>query len=242
VYDRRYAGKILAFEPSGGLLNAALVMRDRETDSWWSIMTGDAIGGALTGTSLVEIPMSEKTQWGDWKTRYPDTKILSVEGAEHSNRDPYEGYFKSDDGFRDLSSEDNRLRDKASIFAFQFEGVQYAVAHSNIEGGAVFSLGNDKDVFLYREPGSAIFASTVAYVSGRHGKKSRFIEKGGFWHDAVSGDEFSGKTGFASAGKGESARDEGADPTVLARLAGFDTFWYIWSTTHDHVMLLEPSR
>ena len=30
-------------------MDASLVMRDRETDSWWSIMTSDAIGGELDG-------------------------------------------------------------------------------------------------------------------------------------------------------------------------------------------------
>ena len=28
-------------------MKASLIMRDRETDSWWSIVTGDAIGGEL---------------------------------------------------------------------------------------------------------------------------------------------------------------------------------------------------
>ena len=42
----------LNFEASGALLDASLVMRDRETDSWWSIMTSDAIGGDLGVAAL----------------------------------------------------------------------------------------------------------------------------------------------------------------------------------------------
>jgi hypothetical protein len=49
VYDRQYDDGTLTFEASGALKNAALVMRDRETDSWWSVMAGEAIDGEMTG-------------------------------------------------------------------------------------------------------------------------------------------------------------------------------------------------
>ncbi len=80
MYGRRYDGKDLRFEASGGLMHAALVMRDKETDSYWSIMTGDAIAGDLKGTPLEEWPLGEKAQWGDWSARHPDTLVLSVNG------------------------------------------------------------------------------------------------------------------------------------------------------------------
>ncbi len=47
-------------------MEASLVMRDRETDSWWSIMTSTAIGGAMAGADLVELPLGEKTTWRSW--------------------------------------------------------------------------------------------------------------------------------------------------------------------------------
>ncbi len=64
-------------------MKASLVMRDRETDSWWSIMTSSAIGGALQGTELDELPIGEKTTWADWRRRYPATLVLSVDGGQH---------------------------------------------------------------------------------------------------------------------------------------------------------------
>ena len=42
VYARKYGEQLLGFEPSGGLVNGSLVMRDFETDSFWSLMTGEA--------------------------------------------------------------------------------------------------------------------------------------------------------------------------------------------------------
>jgi len=69
VYGRSYGGQDLRFEASGGLMHAALVMRDKETDTYWSIMTGDAIAGDLRGTPLEELPLGEKAQWKDWVAR-----------------------------------------------------------------------------------------------------------------------------------------------------------------------------
>lgn len=236
MYDRRYREKVLAFEASGGLLNAALVMRDRETDSWWSIITGDAIGGELAGTPLKEIPAGEKARWGDWKRRYPDTKVLSVNGREHVGRDAYDDYFTSEKGFQGLSSSDKRLPDKESIYAFQIDRVPYAVPHSVIEGGAVFDV-DGRELFLYREAGVVMRASTFAYVSEIGGEGSRFARVDGKWLDKVTGEVFSKETGFPV--EWTDANNSGEEEKALARLGGFDTFWYIWSTTHQNVTILE---
>jgi hypothetical protein len=231
VYDRRYNGKVLGFEPSGGLMNAALVMRDRETDSWWSIITGDAIGGELNGTALVEIPAGEKIQFGEWKQRYPNTLVLSVEGVEHDPSDPYDKYFKSPMTFRDVQTDDHRLEQKESIYAFQLEGMAYAVPHGAINGGKVFSVSEEKEIFLFRQPDWSHFASTFAYIADRPGGKSRFVNADGKWRDTITGAVLSAKSGFPS---GQS--DEGRN---LQRLGGFDTFWYMWSATHEAVGILQ---
>ena len=237
MYDRRYNGKVLAFEPSGGLLNAALVMRDRPTDSWWSIITGDAIGGELDGTPLKEIAVGEKIKWGEWVRRYPQTKVLSVDGQQHDFRNPYDHYFASSRTFRDNKTPDTRLSQKESIYAFQLDGTAYAVPHSKIEGGAVFRLGNGREIFLHREPGSEIFASTFAYVSEYDGEKSRFVIKNNRWSDERAQTKFSAQTGFPSVWRGEG--EDKPTPATLVRLNGFDTFWYIWSSTHEDVAILD---
>ena len=91
-------------------MDASLIMRDRETDSWWSIMTSDSIGGPLDGADLEELPYSEKATWGEWKAKHPDTVILSVNGVEHELNNPYDNYLESEGTFRDLEISDKRLR------------------------------------------------------------------------------------------------------------------------------------
>lgn len=219
-------------------MNAALVMRDRETDSWWSIITGDAIGGLLDGTPLKEMSVTVKAQWRDWKQRHPDTVVLSVDGKEHDDRDPYGRYFSSEKGFGDLTTRDDRFAAKEPVYAFQFHGTPYAVSHGDITGGAVFSIDEGFDVFFYREPGSSMFASTLAYVSRRRDDSSRFVKKAGNWIDRVSGVELSAQDGLPVNPEWKVDGNVDDDPE-LGRLGGFDTFWYIWSATHEGVVVLE---
>ena len=174
MYGRNYDGKDLRFEASGGLLHAALVMRDKETDSFWSIMTGDSIAGDFKGTRLEELPLGEKAQWQDWVALHPRTLVLSVEGREHVRSNPYDSYFGSDSGFRGLEASDARLGTKDPIYSFHLDGKPYAVPFEAFEEGAVFRVG-EREVFLYRPRGVAIYYSTLAF-QGAAGEFQRQAE------------------------------------------------------------------
>ena len=214
VYGREIDGETLSFEPSGALLDASLVMRDRETDSWWSIMTSDAIGGPLGGTDLRELPVGEKTTWGDWIARHPETLVLSVDGREHVESNPYESYLASDDTFRGMEADfdDDRLPPKEPVYAFWDEGQPHAVAHDVIEGGRVFDLGEGA-VFLHRSEGEPFLASSRAWRL-----------PAGAADGAEPGDLLA---------RLEAGELEGAEP-----VEGFDTFWYTWASVHEETELL----
>ena len=152
MYGREYDGKELNFEASGGLWHSSLVMQDKETDSYWSIMTGESLSGEFKGTELVELPYGAKAQWKDWVAEHPDTLVLSVDGQEHIDRNPYENYFTSEEGFRGSTAEDDRLPTKASIYAFLLDDKPFAVPFSSFENGAAFEVG-EWQVFLYRPAG-----------------------------------------------------------------------------------------
>ena len=207
-------------------MHYSLVMRDKETDSYWSLMSGEALAGELEGERLVELPVGIKTQWKDWVAEHPDTLVLSVEGVEHEERNHYEEYFKSDEGFRGSTAEDDRLPTKAPIFSFQLDGRPYAVPFSAIESGAAFRAG-DEWVFAYRSPGAAIMHSTVAFRSKGEG----FEQRDGAWHHLPSGARFDPVAGAFEA------RAPGVNP-----LNGFDTFWFNWSMNHPDSMILAGSE
>jgi len=228
VYDRNYAGKTLNFEPSGGLMNASLVMQDKQTDTYWSIMSGKAEAGELDGTALVELPVSEKMTWGEWYARHPDTLVLSVTGRGRDGQmttlqdpgsDAYGNYFATDGGFRGAEATDPRLDTKDQIHAFLHDGVAYAIDLRRVVGGKTFELQDGTQVLVYREASDAMFRGSSAFMSS-----AGFEQRGGSWFETSTGAEFNAIT-----------RDFGG--AAVERLNGFDTFWYTWSLTHTDTEL-----
>jgi len=180
-------------------------------------MTSDAIGGELEGEDLVELPHGEKVTWKTWRTRHPDTVVLSVDGEEHVENNPYDNYFASDGTFRDLEIDDKRLEPKESIYSFWLDGEPYAIPHHSYEGGNLFKVkGLDgQRVFLYRPPNSSIFEGTRAYLVD----------------DGVARANAKVDKLLAMAGSSET---EG-----IEILPGFDTFWYSWVAINKNTHLIE---
>jgi len=222
VYDRQYNGKVFTFEPSGGLVNATLVMQDFETDSYWSIMTHEAIEGEEKGTVLKELPIAVKVKWEDWVKKHPNTLVLSVDGKEDS-KTGYISYFNSPKGFRGIRATDRRLESKEPIFTFEYENKKYAVVNERIEGGKVFDLGSAR-IFLYRPEEAEMFYSTVAYLT----KSLGFAKVEDGWKEIDSECVFNPETESFTGGK----------TSCPKRFNGFDTFWYTWSLNNPQTELL----
>lgn len=222
MYARQYGERTLTLEASGGLIDAALVMRDDETDSYWSLMKGRALSGPLAGQPLEELPGSEKLPWSEWRERHPDTLVLSVRGREHDHTEPYANYFGSDEGFRGAEATDDRLPTKAPVYAFRLGERAYAAPFDAFAGGAAFAAG-EASVFLHRPEGAAIFRSSHA-VRGEG-----FVRRDGAWVEVGSGARFDPATGAWAGG------EAGTGPSPLE---GFDTFWYSWSLVHPETEVL----
>lgn len=220
VVSRRIKGRELHFEPSGVLMHGSIVMQDKETDSFWPILQGQALYGPLKGTALEVLPVSVKVLYRDWLREHPDTLVLSSGGREHLERNPLEPYLASSFGFRGLLASDARLPTKEPIFGFELGGRRYAARAGDLAGGRVFRAGAEW-VFLYRPPAAALNEDTLAFAS-----PSGFEASGGSWSERGTAARFDpARRGFV--GK------SGARP-----LPGFDTFWYVWSLNHPDTELL----
>ncbi len=77
VLDRRVAGLTLTFENSGALWRDMLVMRDRETGTYWTPATGRALSGQLAGETLAILPAAVTTA-EVWRELYPATVCLDT--------------------------------------------------------------------------------------------------------------------------------------------------------------------
>ena len=116
-------GKALTFGVSGLLYNSDVLLYDRQTLSLWSQLMTQAISGSYKGQSLVGLPVLHTT-WQDWKSKYPDTLILSTEtGFERNyNNSPYAAYLKSPQTMFPLSSVSRRYHPKEEVLGLEMDG------------------------------------------------------------------------------------------------------------------------
>jgi hypothetical protein len=84
-----------------------LVMYDRETDSLWSQILGEAVEGDLAGSKLTPLP-AQQTTWQEWKKLFPNT--LALDKGFPGLGDPYTSYYQSNRaGVLGETREDDRL-------------------------------------------------------------------------------------------------------------------------------------
>ena len=102
VFDRRVGGQVREFGVSGLLWNSNVLLYDRQPggsgESLWSQLKMQAICGpaAKRGERLKLLP-AELVAWKDWRTRHPDTTVLSERTGHQRNyqANPYARYFKT---------------------------------------------------------------------------------------------------------------------------------------------------
>jgi len=75
VFDRRLDGRVLEFGTTGKLRHSDLVMYDRQTESWWQQLVGEAIVGELAGQRLRALPTRVESL-SRFRARFPGGKLL----------------------------------------------------------------------------------------------------------------------------------------------------------------------
>ncbi len=98
AFNARIEGRVLNFGVSGLLYNSDVLLYDRQTQSLWSQLLGQAISGPMKGHHLKMLPLSHTT-WADWRKSHPATEVLSANtGMQRPyERDPYAGYERSEE-------------------------------------------------------------------------------------------------------------------------------------------------
>lgn len=88
TFDSKVDGQVLEFGVSGKLHNNDLVMYDRQTESLWQQITGEAIVGELFGKKLKQIP-TDTMLWSQFKEEHQGGKVLSRDTGFSRNYDKY---------------------------------------------------------------------------------------------------------------------------------------------------------
>ena len=167
VFERRMGDTVNSFGVSGLLRYSDLIMYDRDTDSWWQQILGEAIVGELTGTRLPKVPASI-ISWADFRQNYPDGQVLTRDTGftREYGRNPYTGYDDIDSSpFLFVGPEDGRLRPVERVAAVELGGESVAYPFLRLEETPVVNddIGGTPVVVLF-SPGttSALDGSVIA--------------------------------------------------------------------------------
>jgi len=167
AFDRHVNGRVLDFGTTGNLRRSDLVMWDRQTESWWQQISGEAIVGALTGQKLKLLPATI-ISWGDFQRAYPNGRVLSRDtGVDRPyGRNPYVGYDKvGQRPFLYNGPVDGRLAPMERVVSVSLNGEDVAYPFSILQKRRVISdrVGGRPVVVLFK-PGttSALDAASIS--------------------------------------------------------------------------------
>ncbi len=117
----------LTFGVSGLLYNSDLILYDRETESLWSQILGQAIAGPLRGTRLRSLPLTHTT-WGAWREAHPGSEVLSTDtGYARAYRgDPYADYARGPGLLASVGARSRRYHPKERVLGVTLDGADKA--------------------------------------------------------------------------------------------------------------------
>jgi hypothetical protein len=160
----RVDGRLLDFGTSGRLFHSNLVMYDRQTGTYWSQATLEAIVGPLAGRRLEFLP-AQIVSWGDWRGAHPSGRVLSQDtGFDRAyGQNPYLEYDspRNDDPFLFSGDPDPRLRATARVLGVDASGQHVAFPYEDLARRAVngFSAAQTRvgsqDVVVFWKQGTA---------------------------------------------------------------------------------------
>ncbi len=194
-----------------------LVMYDRQTDSLWSQILGEAVEGELKGQKLEFLP-AWQTTWEDWKTRHPETKAL-IKGYE-GLRDPYFSYYVSGQaGVLGETVQDDRLERKDFIVGVALGDAAVAYPFKTLDEQLIINdVIDGKPVLVVFDPNHD---SGVVFERQVNGQTLTFtILEGLEIMDEETGTLWNGLTGEALSGE--------LAGTELKRVKSTRSFWFGW--------------
>ena len=122
-YESVVDGRHIRFGTSGLLYRSNKLMFDHGTNSLWSTFEGRPVVGSLVDSGLELRPRAVvTTTWEEWRTRHPDTTVLSLETGhtrDYAEGAAYRDYFSHDRLMFQVPAEDDRLSNKDEVLVMR---------------------------------------------------------------------------------------------------------------------------
>lgn len=226
VFGSVLDGEAVEFGTTGKLYQSNLLMYDRPTDTYWSQALGTAVKGPLSGHVLGTVPL-DLMEWGDWKSVYPDTVVLSTDTGHVRayGVDPYGSYYTDPRILFPVNQSDDRLGLKEVIVGMKVGGAYKAYTQSDVESHGIINDNiGDTSVLLMSEYAK----NTRAFDRALGNLTLTFGHNGTTLTDAETGSEWNYE-GVAVAG--ELAGEQ------LTRLSIWPGFWFEWAAFHPETLV-----
>ena len=157
AYLAKIGGKSRTFGVSGLLYNSDVLLYDRQSESLWSQLMSEAVTGPMKGTKLEIIPTSN-TSWGDWKSRHPNTLVLSTKTGFNRDytRTPYMGYDDSEQLYFPVNNRNYEYHQKEMIIGIEVDGKFKAYPYEELKKLSSYPFVdkfNGKTLNVYFEEG-----------------------------------------------------------------------------------------
>ena len=247
AFDGRLDGQVYDFGTTGNLRYSDLVMYDRQTESWWQQITGEAIIGELTGKQLTLLP-APIISWKDFKGGYPQGTVLSRDtGFSRSyGSNPYAGYDDVNSSpFLFRGPSDGRLAPMERVATVSLNGEDVAYPFTLLEEKKVIqhSVGGKELVVVWAKgTASALddrsiadsrdIGATNVFEATLDGKPLTFEAAG----DGAFVDKETGTT-WNLLGQGQSGPLAGK---ALRPVVHANHFWFAWAVFKPETIIYQP--
>jgi hypothetical protein len=221
-------------------------MYDRQTETWWWQVSGEAIVGDLVGKRLTVLP-SQIISWDTFRRAYPAGKALSRDTGHTRSygSNPYVGYDDINSSpFLYTGTRDPRLRPMERVVtvsigkedaAYPFSALEKALVVNDAVGGVPIV------VFFQKGVASALDASSIAgsrdigaaavFSPSLAGRKLTFKARGGQLVDEQTRSTW---TILGSASSGPLAGKR------LAPVVHGNHFWFSWASYKPQTRVYRP--
>jgi hypothetical protein len=159
AFERKVGDRTLDFGVAGLLYNGNFLLYDRQTESLWSQLRGQAIAGELSGTRLVRITIRQETM-GMWASREPETRVMKPPIKEIDYRySPFSSYWLENRIRWRVDATDPRFHAKEVVVGVEVAGQARAYLGSLVTeaGGRIRDELGGREIEIEYSTDDAVF-------------------------------------------------------------------------------------
>ncbi|MEM8484686.1 MAG: DUF3179 domain-containing protein [Bacteroidota bacterium] len=205
AFDRRIDGETYSFGVSGMLRHSDMIMYDRQTETLWQQLSGEAVIGDLTGRILIPVP-AQIISFDQFRSAYPAGAVLSKRTGHIRDygKNPYAGYDDINERpFLYRGPLDKRVPPMEKVVTVSIDGEDKAYPHRVTRKRRVIDdTVNGKRLLIFHADGavsaldksqisdSKMIGSTGVFVNEVDGKPLVFKYKNDLFVDEETGSQW----------------------------------------------------